>query len=65
MGINNTGIGLALAFHQACILIVIMPVALGVTLKINPKVHAEWGSNRGFLVTQSYRGFSRMTTPTH
>jgi hypothetical protein len=61
-----TGIGLALAFHLTCILNVIMPVALAVTLhrKINPKVHAEWGSYRDFLVTQTYRGFSHMTTPT-
>jgi hypothetical protein len=60
-----TGIGLVLAFHLTCILIVIMPIALGVTLhiKINPKVHAEWGSYRDFLVTQYYRGFSHMTTP--
>jgi len=57
-----TELGLTLLFT----LIVKMPVALGVTLhiKINPKVHAEWGSYRDFLVTQSYRGFSHMTTST-
>ncbi len=62
-----TGIGLTLAFHLTCVLIVIMPVALGVTLhtKINPKVHAEWGSYRDFLVAQSYRGFSHLQTPSH